>query len=810
MSLAEFNAAGELGRRAADAADSLRALPGYVGIRLQAGEIMVEGAGSALQARVDELNQPGPVDFVLVSPPTPVAATPVPETAAATPPVPTAVPSVPAVVEPELVAGNIDQLFQAYVRDVGTKGLQAVAYTDGHFVIRTGSVNTPESEVSATQDSQPAAEASAPGSADPGKLTPAQFVARYANVQLEKGAAVKTEDDIFGGQGYFADNLAICSAGFGAFSPTGLPLVLTAGHCTEDGLAKAAGIEPLTSAPAGGSTTPLTRPLASLGSFGFSQFGGPNNSTATADGSSVGTDIAVIQAITPGLNLQPAATTWGNPRTPDPVKIIGTTAPFQGQEVCRSGRTTGWKCGTVDAVGIWMMPGRNNVYLQDGTGTDLRAVRAFDSSSVKSAGGDSGGPWISGNFAVGTHTGAEMLNGTQTLAIAATLEDSMATIPGGVQLQLFLNKPELVAAANLTFAAGTSVTGRVPAAPASSVAANSKVRVTLAGQQSLEVPVDAAGNWSFTAPFPVGPLTFSAETINGFSRSGAVSLTVVVAPSPLSTPTITTPAAAPLPALTSLTGTGAPGATVTLSGDVAGAGTVDLDGNWSVPLIGRPVFGTVKATAVMSSPGITDSPATTATFTVTPPAPIISSISNGLHLQQDTLPESISGSGVNGAEVTVSIDGIPLSGATAGGETGSRSVARTVTPLLLVVDGAWSVPFPAGLALGTHTLSVTEAVDGIASVPAVATFVIDAPAPAEPAQSAPPAQVPAATGEPATSGNSAAVVRPLGDSRAANLANTGASGLILFAGLAAGAIAVGGVFLVLAKRRRKRQRPTSS
>ena len=136
------------------------------------------------------------------------------------------------------MAHNIDQLFQAYVSDVGTRGLQAVAYTDGHFVIRTGSVNTSESDVPVTGGGQPSAQTSAPASAAAGKLTPAQFVSRYANVQLEKGAAVKTEDDIFGGQGYFVDNMVRCSTGFSAFGPTGLPLVLTAGHCTQDGSAQ--------------------------------------------------------------------------------------------------------------------------------------------------------------------------------------------------------------------------------------------------------------------------------------------------------------------------------------------------------------------------------------------------------------------------------------------------------------------------------------------------------------------------------------------------------------------------------------------
>ncbi|HEY8702229.1 MAG TPA: hypothetical protein VIM08_14915 [Arthrobacter sp.] len=512
------------------------------------------------------------------------------------------------------------------------------------------------------------------------------------------------------------------------------------------------------------------RPPAPLGRFGFSQFGGPNNSAATADGSSVGSDIAVVQDINPALNLQPAATKWDNPGAPGPgaVRIVGTTAPFQGQEVCRSGRTTGWKCGTVDSVGIWMMPGSKSV--PPNYDNDLRPVRAFDSTSVKSAGGDSGGPWISGNFAVGTHTGAESLNGVQTRAIAATLEDSLASIPGGVQLQLFLNKPELVAPATPAFTAGTSITGRVPAAPASAVAAHSKVRVTVAGQQPLDVPVDAGGNWSFKAPETPGPFTFSAETVNGFSRSGAVSLTAVVAPLSLSAPAITTPATAPLPELKILSGKGTPGSTVTLSGEVTGTGTVGPDGQWSVTLNGPAAFGKVTVTAVLSYPGLADSPAATGTFTVVPPAPAISSLSAGQHLRQDAVPADFSGSGIYGAEVTVSVDGIPLSSAPAGGGVGSRTVAPALAPLVLVSGGGWSVPFPAGLAPGAHTVSVTQAIDGVASAPAAATFAIDAPPPMA-------------------------------------LASTGATGVITAAGFAGGALGVGVLLMVLARRRRNRSGP---
>ncbi|MET3720741.1 S1 family peptidase [Arthrobacter sp. UYEF21] len=630
MNLPEFNAAGELGRRAAGAMKSLQVVQGFVGVSLKNSKILVQGAGPALQSKVDELNHPGPASFVLVAPstPEPPAQPPTPASKAASP--------TPSSSEPEVLAQNIDQLFQAYVRDVGTRGLQAVAYTDGHFVIRTGSANTSESDIPGNLTGVGPPQASANGSATGQKLTPAQFVSRYTNVQLEKGAAVKTEDDIFGGQGYFVDNLATCSTGFSAFGPTGLPLVLTAGHCTKDGLAKAASLEPLSWAPAARTTAPApsTLPsLAPLGSFGFSQFGGPNNAAATVDGAVVGTDIAVLRDITRDLNLQPAATTWGTVKTPDPVKIVGTTAPLQGEPVCRSGRTTGWKCGAIDSIAIVMMRGSKSV--PPDYDNDLRPVRAFDSASVKSAGGDSGGPWISGNYAVGTHTGAESLEGVQTRAIAATLEDSVTSIPGGVQLQLFLNKPTVTShAPGAAFDAGQTVTGRVPAAPASAVAAGSKVRITVAGETPIEVPADLAGAWSFTAPAVSGPLRFTAETVNGFSTSGPTAFEFA--------------AAAPTPE------------------------------------------------AVQPAP-----PA--------PPAPS----------------------------------------------------AQPAPPAQLAVT----------------------------------------PAPVET-----PAAVPAANGASAPLGNSAAVVLPLGDDRSVNLANTGVSGLLLAAGIAAGALAVGGVFLALVRRRKRQLR----
>jgi hypothetical protein len=779
MTLAEFNAAGDQGKRAADAVASLSGLPGYVGISLKEGKIAVEGSGPELEARVAELNSAGQSsagrngaraaaraaggEFVLVAParkvtaaptptPTPTAAAPTPAptpmTAAPTTPTPTptAAPS-----SPELVAASTDQLFRDYVREVGAAGLQAVTYANGSYVIRTGGMNTPESGlpgVSAESLATGAAAGVASGATQPA-ASPSAFVARYSNVRLEEGEPLAPEEDFFGGQGYVFNTGITCSAGFAAFSPAGQPLVLTAGHCTDDGTAVSADVE--------GAEVPSAR---SLGTLGFSQFGGPNNSWITGDASNpgnVGTDIAVIESIRPGLDVQPAATRWDDPANPGAtaVKIIGTAAPVPGQAVCRSGRTAGWSCGTVDEVGIYVVGGFST------DPADLRAFRGFLSNSVQSSGGDSGGPWISGNFAVGTHSAGDAPGSAANFAVATTLEDAVTQIPGGVQLQLFLNKPVLTDPADGgAVAVGQTITGHVPAAPASAVAAGSKVRITVPGQQPIDVPVDAAGLWQFTAPSPAGPLRFSAETLNGFSHSGASPFDVTVLPSDLPAPEVLSPGdGVVLTAVEHIDGTGTPGATVKLSGDAAGSAVVGLDGTWTVPFSGKARFGPFTVSAAQTARGVADGPAASRTFTVVPPAPAVSNIRNGQHFAHDAIPPRITGTALNGAKVSVVVDGVAAGQADSG--------------------GSWSLPIPAGLATGAHSVSVSQSIDGVTSGPADVTFTVD-PVP---------------------------VVAPAGVTTAGvagRLAATGAGSLLPAAGIGAGVLLLGGVALVLVRRRSRR------
>jgi Trypsin len=764
----QFDAAGELGVRAEVAAAKLRAVPGYTGIRVEDSRIIVTGFGAELQAAVHALAA-GASGLPLE-----LEAPAAPEPAASASPAPGS----------ELAAST-EQLFHAYVRDVGITGLQAVVSTGSKFVIRTGGVNTPESAGTAA----PSITGSAATETGTGKMSASEFVSRYANVELAPGAPMKPEADVRGGVGYATDSGRICSTGFSAFTPAGLPAVLTAGHCGEDGMSSTADL--LFQGERAGL----------LGNFEFSQFGGPGNTPVLQPNNgtnpgNVGTDLSVIGALRADLDPLPTATTWGHQSSSGPdVSIIGAAAPVIGMEVCRSGWRTGWSCGTIGEVGIYLIEGTN--YAKDNK--DLRAIRGFVSLDVQSAGGDSGGPWISGNFAVGIHSAGES-GGTQNFALAATLQDALEVLPG-YQLEVFLNKPVLTSPVpGEAVQAGQAVSGQVPAEPAS--AAGTAVRITLPGHETFDVPVDKAGYWSFSAPWPAGPLTFQAETMNGASRSKAASLTADVAPAPLAAPTITAPAGQPLTELTTLSGTGAPGATVTVSGDVAGSGTVGLDGQWTASVAGAAAFGNVTANAVLSSPGTANSPAATATVQVAPPRPVIASINDGQHVGQDNLPRTISGSGTEGAEVTVSIDGKPLASSTSGGPAGSRSAVPALVPLALVTGGTWQVPFPDGLAPGAHTISVIQALNGLSSATATASFVLD-PAPLELPTSAdgPPAVVvnPPVNTPPAGLANTGGS----GDRRnTGNLAYTGPSALLPAAGAAATAIAVGAVLMALVRRRR--------
>jgi streptogrisin C len=156
--------------------------------------------------------------------------------------------------------------------------------------------------------------------------------------------------DIRGGDQYVINGNTLCSVGFsvaGGF--------VSAGHC-------------------GGVNSPT---------LGYN-----NVSQGTFAGSSFpGNDYAWIRT---NANWTPQP--WVNNYSGGNVVVAGSQEAAVGSSVCRSGRTTGWRCGTIQ--------GRNEtiVYAQG-------AVSGLARSNACAEPGDSGGSWISGNQAQGVTSG---------------------------------------------------------------------------------------------------------------------------------------------------------------------------------------------------------------------------------------------------------------------------------------------------------------------------------------------------------------------------------------------------------------------
>ncbi|MCP2302254.1 S1 family peptidase [Actinokineospora globicatena] len=155
---------------------------------------------------------------------------------------------------------------------------------------------------------------------------------------------------VVGGNAYYINGSSRCSVGFsveGGF--------VTAGHCGTQG------------SPTTGSDQ------SALGTFQGSSF--PGNDYAW---------VATNSSWTPS----PTVNGYGNGN----VTVGGSSEAGVGQSVCRSGSTTGWHCGTIQAT-------NSTVNYPQGTVTGLTKTNACAEP------GDSGGSWVSGDQAQGVTSG---------------------------------------------------------------------------------------------------------------------------------------------------------------------------------------------------------------------------------------------------------------------------------------------------------------------------------------------------------------------------------------------------------------------
>ncbi|MCW2165124.1 hypothetical protein B0I12_002279 [Microbacterium hydrothermale] len=555
------------------------------------------------------------------------------------------------------------------------------------------------------------------------------FVQSKSNVEvrvIDSPIKALAENDVVAGAGYFSTDPAnpgpggLCSIGFTGWSPQGKPAVITAGHCNEDGLFSASFLTLPSGDPAGGgdSENGDVKVTDELGTLAFSQFGGPGNSVG-ADGDNNSVDIATIDVTNADLDLLPEITDWTTAKSEDlststiDVKAVGS-AQVQ-QAASKSGRTTGYTTGTVTGVDGWSRIGK-----PDNT---FRWVKGFavesDSRIVKE--GDSGGAVFQGNTAVGVVSGGDE---SGVFMWAADLQAGLAQTDG-YTVALKIDAPALTTPAD----GGTVGVGGVISGTAQ---VGTTLKVKPSNGDSFDVTVDGSGNWSFPAPDKLGTYSFSLTSVSGYNTSATVDASVEVK---AEAPVITTPANGSTVEneLTAISGTGLAGATVTLTGDVKGSAKVAEDGSWSVETdLG---IGQYTVTATQARDGQT-SAAATVEFTVAPSAPVITGIQDGESYSGAAVPTAITGTGLTGADITVTIN--------------DAKVGETV-----VKDGKWSVVLKDALAPGDYAVVATQTVDGVSSSASVSFSVAAAPAPS-----------PSPSGTPAPGGNP-------GGGNGGGLANTG-------------------------------------
>lgn len=795
MTVEEFEAAGELGQRAAAALPRLQATEGYAGIAIEDGKIVITGSGEALAALALELDATlvAPVveePAVEVEEPVVEASEPAVEAAEPATEAPGAEPSEAPAAEDEKAApvsltgdyrANIERIRADYIASVGVEGLQSILLTNDGYVISV--------DKSAIVGESVLARSMADVTGSPADA----FAEQFTNVTISDSSGPATPlEDVVNGQGYAIDEAFLCSIGFNGFDPEGQPAVITAGHCNDDGNGREAALtEPVNDDAAGGTQPSLGSPL---GTFGFSQFGGANNSPIAdpVTGGNIGTDIAVINDINNELDLLAETTTWQDATdlTAGSVSITGVVEAVNGAPVCKSGRTTGWSCGSVTGVGEFYVLGHNG-------GDDIRGVWGFESTLEKNAApGDSGGSVISGTNAMGISSAGVVRDGIERLS-STSLVDGLNNYLPGYSVALFVAAPSMTSHEDKgTVLTDEAITGTAPA--------GSTVELTRGDKTTNLDVVD--GTWSFPAPATVpegGKFEFKVQAMNGFNKSKTVSYELTVKEAPLAAPVITNPAADAQIAdsLATITGTGAATAEVTVkvSGDKTvedaeeaetaetlavetveeeGTATVDADGNWEYKLENALSYGDYTVTAAQDGvAGKLASPEATSKFSVILNKPAITSIENGQEFTEGSTPSGMSGTGTAKADIAVTI--------------GDTTLTATVAD-----NGAWNVEgFPA-LKQGAYTVSAVQTLSGETSAAADIDFTVKAVVVEE---QAPPVVPPAPQpGEPAPTTPAPA---PAPDNNGDGLPDTGAAGMGLFAGAGA-LLTVGGISALLMNRRR--------
>lgn len=278
------------------------------------------------------------------------------------------------------------------------------------------------------------------------------------NLEIQTDRPDTYQQNIRGGDAYNIAGQSRCSVGFSATHPTYGEGFVTAGHCDIG-------------------SGQITGGTGSGGQFRFSQF--------------PGTDWAWVEAGS-GWQTTPTVNRYGGAD----VQVADGTEAAIGASVCRSGSTTGWYCGVIEAKGV-------SVSYPEGT------VSGMTRTTVCAEPGDSGGSYISGSSAQGITSGGagtcpsgwtvfEPL-GRALQSTGTTLVTTGASQPG-FDLSVSPGSVNLDPGQSTTVTVNTQTTSGSPqavnlsvsGAPSGVQVSVSPTQVTTGGSATLTVDVTAA------------------------------------------------------------------------------------------------------------------------------------------------------------------------------------------------------------------------------------------------------------------------------------------------------------------------------
>jgi hypothetical protein len=341
-------------------------------------------------------------------------------------------------------------------------------------------------------------------------------------VKTVKAKAVSSPADgtspLLGGDlwAYYTDSSAgegvICSTGFNGYDKiTGAREFLTAGHCAahqdtgdpapEDGVVYAAFDD--TPVNLNGDTQLADPALGSLDQSSF-HFGG-------------GQDSGVVDVTDTLAKPAPAVNTWGSKNTTadknstaslgvensSAIPVLGAAVAVAGAPVCHSGERTGWQCGIVKSAWVTAeVEGEAQTQLVDSIETNVCLLP-----------GDSGGSFVSGQYAVGLASATSFAAKSDDPGSGAAYNTCsapgfsaaypMAPVSKEESAALSAQDFELAVSVPTPVVSAVTVNGVTGAGTLKGVlprpfATGTPVSLSLDGHPKVATKADSSGNWSFS------------------------------------------------------------------------------------------------------------------------------------------------------------------------------------------------------------------------------------------------------------------------------------------------------------------------